>query len=141
LWLFDHGQSRSSAVATGSGSREGLKRYGHALTLLSAEFSFFICRNKIHSIGTTFQVWILSVVPGKFLINPSGTPLYHCMSRCVRRAFLCGDEGAHRKQWIEDRMREFAEWFAVDVSAFSIMDNHLRLLLRLDLPRAIVVFG
>jgi hypothetical protein len=26
------------------------------------------------------------------------TPWYHCISRCVRKAFLCGEEFAHRKQ-------------------------------------------
>ena len=59
------------------------------------------------------------------------TPFYHCISRCVRRAFLCGEEHAHRKQWIEDRLRELAGLFAIDVCGFSIMDNHLHVLLRL----------
>lgn len=75
-------------------------------------------------------------IPRKFLVDPTVTPLYHCISRCVRRAFLCGAENAHRKQWIEDRVRELVEWFAIDVCAFSVMDNHLHLLLRLNLPKA-----
>ena len=72
----------------------------------------------------------------KILVNPDVTPLYHCISRCVRRAFLCGQENAHRKLWIEERLQELVTIFALDVCGFSIMDNHIHLLLRLDLPRA-----
>ena len=40
--------------------------------------------------------------------------VYHCIARCVRRAFLCGvdpykgKDYSHRKEWILDRMRELA---------------------------------
>jgi REP element-mobilizing transposase RayT len=70
------------------------------------------------------------------LVNPTATALYHCISRCVRRAFLCGAENSHRKQWIEDRLKELSGIFAIDVCGFSVLDNHLHVLLRLDLARA-----
>ena len=38
--------------------------------------------------------------------------------------------------WIEERLQELVTIFALDVCGFSIMDNHIHLLLRLDLPRA-----
>ena len=43
-------------------------------------------------------------------IDPSVTRWYHCMTRCVRQAFLLEeDEGAfNRKEWIEDRLEELA---------------------------------
>jgi len=41
-------------------------------------------------------------------ISLQGTPYYHVVSRCVRRAFLCGDDAhsgqsyEHRRQWVVD---------------------------------------
>ena len=39
------------------------------------------------------------------LVDVNVTRYYHCISRCVRRAFLCGEGFEHRKQWIEDRLQ------------------------------------
>jgi REP element-mobilizing transposase RayT len=68
----------------------------------------------------------------KSLVDSSVTPLYHCISRCVRRAFLCGEGCGHRKQWIEDRLRELAGIFAIDVCAYAVLDNHLHVVLMLN---------
>jgi hypothetical protein len=58
---------------------------------------------------------------------------YHCVTRCVRRAFLLGEgDDLNRKGWIENRLEELAEIFAIGVGGFSVMDNHLHVLLRLD---------
>ena len=70
--------------------------------------------------------------PRSRLVDLSVTPWYHCISRCVRRAFLCGQGCGHRKQWIENRLKELVDIFAVECAGFSVMDNHLHLLLRLD---------
>jgi hypothetical protein len=45
----------------------------------------------------------MTVARSKF-VDTSVTRYYHCISRCVRRAFLRGEGFENRKQWIEDRL-------------------------------------
>jgi hypothetical protein len=66
------------------------------------------------------------------LVDTTLTRWYHCISRCVRRAFLLGEGEQDRKQWIEQRLQELAEIFAVSVGGFAILDNHLHVLVRLE---------
>ena len=66
------------------------------------------------------------------LVDVALTRWYHCVTRCVRRAFLLGEGDHDRKQWLQNRLEELAEIFAVSVGGFSVMNNHLHLLLRLD---------
>jgi hypothetical protein len=55
------------------------------------------------------------------LVDVSLTRWYHCMTRCVRRAFLLGEAGHNRKEWLEDRLEELAGIFAVTVGGFSVI--------------------
>ena len=66
------------------------------------------------------------------LVDPSVTRWYHCITRCVRRALLLGEGPKNRKLWIENRIEELAQIFSISVGGFSVLDNHLHLLLRLD---------
>ena len=43
------------------------------------------------------------------LIDTSVARWYHCVSRCVRRAFLLGEGPHDRKGWIENRLEELAQ--------------------------------
>lgn len=77
-------------------------------------------------------------IPRKYLVDSESAGFYHCISRCVRRAFLCGDDPVsgrncdHRKSWLEKRMLELADIFAVSLYAYAVMDNHYHLVLRVE---------
>lgn len=81
--------------------------------------------------------------PRKSLICLDTTAYYHCVSRCVRRAFLCGSDFysgksyEHRRQWVENRLLKLASVFAIDVCAFAIMSNHTHLVLHVDKQQAL----
>ena len=76
------------------------------------------------------------------LVDTATTPYYYCISRCVRRAFLCGRDRFtgknfdHRKQWILDRIQFLSSVFAIDVCAYAIMSNHFHLVLHVDVQSA-----
>ncbi len=58
-------------------------------------------------------------------IDLSVTPYYHCINRCVRRAFLCGVgertgiSYEHRRGWISDKIKVLSETLAIDVAAYA----------------------
>ncbi len=79
--------------------------------------------------------------PRAQLISIDATPYYHCVSRCVRRAWLCGDDHYtgnnfdHRKQWLIDRLALLADIFSIDVAAYAVMSNHYHVVLHIDAAR------
>ena len=78
----------------------------------------------------------------KTIINIEDTPYYHCMGRCVRRAFLCGvdqltgKDFSHRKQWIVDKLSELSQVYLIDVCAYAVMSNHYHLVLKINHEQA-----
>ena len=75
--------------------------------------------------------------PRKQLVSVSDTPYYHVVSRCVRRAYLCGHDPLtgisyeHRRQWIENRIRILSSIFSIDICAYSVMSNHFHLVVKI----------
>lgn len=78
--------------------------------------------------------------PRKLQIYLSDTPFYHLISRCVRRAFLCGSTDTynfeHRRDWILTRLAQLTQMFAIDIAAFALMSNHYHLVVRVDVSKA-----
>jgi len=80
--------------------------------------------------------------PRSQLVSPTAAGVYHCVSRCVRRAWLCGDDPHtkcnfdHRRQWVEDRLALLAGCFAISVYSFAVMSNHLHAVVSVEPDRS-----
>ena len=69
--------------------------------------------------------------PRKALVCRNDTLYYHCVSRCVRRAFLCGKDTVtqrcyeHRRAWVAERIRLLTSIFAIDICAYARYEQSL----------------
>ncbi|MCU7924538.1 MAG: transposase, partial [Candidatus Thiodiazotropha sp. (ex Dulcina madagascariensis)] len=81
--------------------------------------------------------------PRKSQICLEETPYYHCVSRCVRRAFLCGEDTLsgrsyeHRRDWVVERLKQLSAVFSIDICAYAVLHNHTHTVVRIDKPRAL----
>ena len=75
------------------------------------------------------------------LIDSESGGYYHLISRCVRRAWLCGIDKEtgkdynNRRDWIENRIIELASIFSIEVYAYAVLSNHYHLVIYSD-PQA-----
>ena len=64
-------------------------------------------------------------LPRSQQISLEQTPVYHVISRCVRRQYLCGEDSStgkdfsHRRDALRARLAELVEIFAIDVCAYK----------------------
>jgi hypothetical protein len=81
---------------------------------------------------------IFTTTARKQFISLNDTAYYHCISRCVRRAYLCGKDETtnqdyeHRRGWVEDKLLALSQVFAIDVCAHAIMGNHTHVVFFID---------
>jgi REP element-mobilizing transposase RayT len=75
-------------------------------------------------------------------VSLTDTKYYHCISRCVRRAFLCGEDRLtgksyeHRRNWVEEKLLALAKVFCIEVCGYAVMSNHTHLVLYVDDKKA-----
>ncbi len=80
-------------------------------------------------------------LPRSRIVSLSDTPYYHCISRCVRRAYLCGKDKLtgksyeHRREWVEEALLKLGQIFAIDICAYAVMSNHTHVVLHVDKDR------
>jgi hypothetical protein len=81
--------------------------------------------------------------PRRDIVDPDAVAIYHCIARCVRRAFLCGNDFyskrsyEHRRLWIRERLAFLVSVFSIELITYAVMSNHLHSLIqtRPDLAR------
>ena len=68
--------------------------------------------------------------PRKEIVDTTEPGFYHCFSRCVRRAFLCGNDPLtqrsfeHRRGWIVERIKLLSSVFAIDILAYAVLSKY-----------------
>ena len=76
------------------------------------------------------------------LVPPRQAGHYHCVTRCVRRAWLCGQDKltrrdfSHRKDIVERRILALGNLFSVGIYAYAVMSNHVHVVLTVQPDQA-----
>ena len=104
-----------------------------------ATFGYLLTQTKICS--AIIQRIDVMPQPRSSQISLLDTPYYHCVSRCVRRSFLCGIDNysgqsyEHRRGWVEKRLVFLSSVFAIDLCAYAVMSNHVHVVLHVDVKQ------
>jgi len=78
----------------------------------------------IHVNPTTCRLWRSNLIQSNLVTED--TPFNHVMTRCVRRAFLCGKDKysgncyEHRRKPIVERIKLLASVFNIEVCSYAL---------------------
>ncbi|TWU39093.1 hypothetical protein Q31b_41750 [Novipirellula aureliae] len=67
--------------------------------------------------------------------DPAEVQVFHLIQRCVRRAYLCGQDRfsgqsfKHRRGWIRDRLEFLASIFGIDCLTYTVLSTHMHIVL------------
>ena len=101
--------ARSDFTVTNSASVNWDHQEKYRISVLTGLLVVRTLRTHIHQEAPSMTI------ARSILIDPTITRWYHCVSRCVRRAFLLGEGLDDRKKWVENRLEQLAEIFAIAV--------------------------
>ncbi|MFT4927621.1 MAG: REP element-mobilizing transposase RayT [Phenylobacterium sp.] len=79
------------------------------------------------------------------IVDLDSTLYYHCISRCVRQAYLCGKDKfsgknfSHRREWLTERVLWLSSFFSIGICAFSVMENHYHIVLKVNRNHALLL--
>jgi hypothetical protein len=70
------------------------------------------------------------------VVDPVKQQILHCTERCVRGAYLCGEDPLtgqsfeHRRGRIRRRLEFLASIFGIDFLTYAVLSNHAHVVLR-----------
>ena len=88
--------------------------------------------------GVVMELYV-SASARRDIVDDNHVGVYHCIARCVRRAFLCGTDSYSGRDYSHrparpgfsiGYFRPLAGLFGIEVCGYAIMSNHLHLVLR-----------
>ena len=74
--------------------------------------------------GPFWPMFVFVPIPRSLLVDDDRPGCFHLISRCVRRAFLCGDVAEPRRAWVRDLIHQAAGAFAIDVLAYAVKSDN-----------------
>jgi hypothetical protein len=91
------------------------------LSITDTMVTVFFCHQESAS-----RVPAMPAYPLHEIVPDDPVGLFHCIVRCVHRAFLCGDDPLigknhdHRPEWIRLRLQQLAAVFGIDICGYPV---------------------